>query len=78
MDDFDHASDIEEQYRALAIAAATRPARSTTGESEVFCQNEACGEPIPDERRRAIPGCRFCIECQERRELAIYRRYVCK
>ncbi|WP_321883564.1 TraR/DksA C4-type zinc finger protein [Burkholderia cepacia] len=77
MDDFDHASDIEEQYRALAIAAATRPARSTA-ESAAFCQNEACGEPIPDERRRAVPGCRFCIECQERREQAINRRYVCK
>ncbi|AOJ69240.1 MULTISPECIES: TraR/DksA C4-type zinc finger protein [Burkholderia] len=77
MDDFDHASDIEEQYRALAIAAATRPARGTA-ESEVFCQNEACGEPIPDERRRAISGCRFCIECQERREHALKRRYPCK
>lgn len=77
MDDFDHASDIEEQYRALAIAAATRPARSAAV-SAVFCQNEACGEPIPDERRRAVPGCRFCIECQERREQAINRRYACK
>ncbi|HDR9118964.1 TPA: TraR/DksA C4-type zinc finger protein [Burkholderia vietnamiensis] len=63
MDDFDHASDIEAQYRALAIAAATQPARNPA-ESEAFCQNEACGEPIPDERRRAVPGCRFCIECQ--------------
>ncbi|MBR8301700.1 TraR/DksA C4-type zinc finger protein [Burkholderia dolosa] len=77
MDDFDHASDIEEQYRALAIAAATRPGRSTA-ESEAFCQNEACGESIPEERRRAVPGCRFCIECQERRERVINRRYACK
>ncbi|WP_038779300.1 TraR/DksA C4-type zinc finger protein [Burkholderia pseudomallei] len=77
MDDFDHASDIEEQYRALAIAAATRPARSTV-ESEACCQNEACGEPIPEERRRAIPGCRFCIECQARREQVLKRRCACK
>lgn len=77
MDDFDHASDIEEQYRALAIAAATRHVRSTV-ESEVFCQNEACGELIPEERRRAIPGCRFCIECHERRERVINRRHACK
>ncbi|WP_175892418.1 TraR/DksA C4-type zinc finger protein [Burkholderia cepacia] len=67
MDDFDHASDIEEQYRALAIAAATRHVCSTA-KSEAFCQNDACGEPIHEERRRAVPGCRFCIECQERRE----------
>ncbi|MDN8050335.1 TraR/DksA C4-type zinc finger protein [Burkholderia multivorans] len=77
MDDFDHASEIEEQYRALAIASATRHARSA-GESAAFCQNEACGEPIPDERRRAVPGCRFCIECQERREQVLNRRHVCK
>ncbi|MCA8016173.1 TraR/DksA C4-type zinc finger protein [Burkholderia vietnamiensis] len=77
MDDFDHASEIEEQYRALAIAAATRPVRRTA-ESESFCQNEACGEPIPDERRSAVPGCRFCIECQERRERFIKQRYACK
>ncbi|WP_175857053.1 TraR/DksA C4-type zinc finger protein [Burkholderia anthina] len=77
MDDFDHASDIEQQYRALAIAAATRHTRSTA-ESETFCQNEACGEPIPEERRRAVPGCRFCIECQERREQVLNRRYPCK
>ncbi|WP_176314612.1 TraR/DksA C4-type zinc finger protein [Burkholderia vietnamiensis] len=77
MDDFDHASDIEAQYRALAIAAATQPARNPA-ESEAFCQNEACGEPIPDECRRAVPGCRFCIECQERRERVINRRYACK
>lgn len=77
MDDFDHASNIEEQYRAFAIAAATRPERSAAV-SEEFCQNEACGEPIPDERRRAIPGCRFCVDCQERREHVLQRRYACR
>ncbi|AYQ37072.1 TraR/DksA family transcriptional regulator [Burkholderia aenigmatica] len=77
MCDFDRASDIEEQYRALAIAAATRPARNAD-ESEAFCQNEECGEPIPDERRHAVPGCRFCIECQERREQVLNRRYACR
>ncbi|MCA8058119.1 TraR/DksA C4-type zinc finger protein [Burkholderia cepacia] len=77
MDDFDHASEMEEQYRAFAIAAARRPAHQAA-ESAAFCQNEACGEPIPDERRRAVPGCRFCIECQARREQVINRRYACK
>ncbi|WP_175895700.1 TraR/DksA C4-type zinc finger protein [Burkholderia cepacia] len=77
MDDFDHASEMEEQYRALAIAAARRPAHRAI-ESAAFCQNEECGEPIPDERRRAVPGCRFCIECQARREQVMNRRYACK
>ncbi|AOJ10585.1 TraR/DksA C4-type zinc finger protein [Burkholderia mayonis] len=77
MDDFDHASNIEEQYRALAIAAATQSTR-VAAESESYCQSEACGEPIPEERRRAAPGCRFCIECQERRERVLKRRFACK
>ncbi len=77
MDDFDHASDLEEQYRALAIAAVTRHTRGTA-ESEAFCQSEECGKPIPEARRRAVPGCRFCIECQERREKLLNRRYGCK
>ena len=29
---------------------------------------EDCGEPIPEERRRAMPSARTCVRCQERRE----------
>jgi len=29
---------------------------------------EDCGEPIPDARRRAMPGCTRCIRCQEKFE----------
>jgi len=32
------------------------------GESLEFC--EECGEPIPEARRKAIPGVRLCVECQ--------------
>lgn len=31
-----------------------------------FCAE--CGEPIPEARRLAVPGCRLCIECQTERE----------
>jgi len=24
-----------------------------------------CGEPIPEERRQAVPGVQFCVECQQ-------------
>ena len=24
-----------------------------------------CGEPIPEARRRALPGVRLCLECQQ-------------
>lgn len=72
-DDFDHASDVEEQYRALVIAAGTRPPTTEPAESERYCANEACGVEIPIERRNAVPGCRFCIECQKRREARLKR-----
>lgn len=37
-----------------------------TGESLSDC--EACGEPIPPARRKALPGVRLCVACQEERD----------
>ncbi|MCG5031484.1 DksA/TraR family C4-type zinc finger protein [Mesosutterella sp. OilRF-GAM-744-9] len=34
------------------------------GESLRFC--EECGEEIPEARRRALPGVRLCVRCQEK------------
>lgn len=36
------------------------------GESLEFC--EECGEKIPEGRRKAIPGVKFCINCQEEQD----------
>ena len=36
--------------------------------SAADCEAPDCGEPIPEARRRALPGVRLCIECQERYE----------
>lgn len=33
------------------------------GESRKYC--EECGEPIPEASRKALPGVRLCIHCQE-------------
>ena len=33
------------------------------GESLTECAE--CGEPIPEARRRALPGVQLCISCQE-------------
>lgn len=41
-------------------------ARLPKGESLNEC--EECGEPIPEARRRALPGVRLCVVCQEERE----------
>jgi phage/conjugal plasmid C-4 type zinc finger TraR family protein len=43
-------------------AVARARARMPRGESEAFCAE--CGEPIPEARRRAVPGVRLCIACQ--------------
>ena len=24
-----------------------------------------CGDPIPERRRQAVPGCKRCVDCQE-------------
>ncbi|OKP53439.1 hypothetical protein A8A12_08865 [Serratia marcescens] len=32
------------------------------GESERYCQE--CGEAIPEARRKALAGVRFCVACQ--------------
>ena len=37
------------------------------GESAEDC--ESCGTDIPEARRLAVPGCRFCVECQGLREV---------
>lgn len=47
------------------------------GVSLKYC--EECGEPIPEARRRALPGVRLCITCQEeadkeQRAVALYNR----
>lgn len=47
---------------ALARVRAEIPA----GESLKDC--EECEEPIPDARRRAVPGVRLCIACQADRD----------
>lgn len=70
-DIYDQATAAEEQYRAQALAE--QRARAPTPEtllgdwrklSAKWCEGGGCGERIPDERRRAVPGVRFCVECQ--------------
>lgn len=51
--------------------AAVRAARDairaqSQGPSAEEC--DECGEPIPEARRKAIPGVRFCVDCKEMAE----------
>ena len=36
--------------------------------AESYTHCEDCGEPIPEARRSAAPGCTRCISCQQRAE----------
>jgi phage/conjugal plasmid C-4 type zinc finger TraR family protein len=40
--------------------------RGPAGESRETCAE--CDEPIPEARRRAIPGVTLCIECRNERD----------
>lgn len=63
-DVFDRASEREEEFRADSIEAWARRHAATLGNpSALYCR--VCEDPIPDARRRALPGVQTCIECQE-------------
>ncbi|WP_028536168.1 TraR/DksA family transcriptional regulator [Paludibacterium yongneupense] len=64
MDQFDKATELEEQHREQALAAQAR--RQPNGHSYSHCED--CGEPIPEGRRKAMPGCHRCIPCQQLHE----------
>jgi phage/conjugal plasmid C-4 type zinc finger TraR family protein len=40
-----------------------------SGEGSDTC--EECGEPIPEARRRALPGTRTCVPCQSDRDAKV-------
>ena len=67
-DIYDRATQAEEQYRADALAEQLAKGQAPVGDwrklSAKWCQRGGCGERIPDKRRRAVPGVRFCVECQ--------------
>ena len=46
-------------------------ARLPSGEGADEC--EECDEPIPEGRRRALPGTRTCVACQSLRDASIVR-----
>lgn len=60
MDIFDRAQELEELHRNASLAAL---ATTETGQTYSHCED--CGEPIPEARRKVVPGCHRCITCQE-------------
>jgi len=62
----DNAQAVEEAEREDGLADVRRQVR--TGDYRVLSavECEDCGEPIPEERRRAVVGTQFCTECRVR------------
>ncbi|QND84185.1 TraR/DksA family transcriptional regulator [Chromobacterium vaccinii] len=61
MDEFDRAQEQEAFYLAASLAAQAAASRPL-GASLAQCDD--CGEAIPEDRRRAAPGCTRCMDCQ--------------
>jgi len=63
---------VQEQIDASVEDAVAR-ARSRLPQGQGLRECEACGESIPEARRRAVPGARLCLACQaeqDRKEAA--------
>ena len=60
---FEQAQRLQDERLQHAIANRVQ----YQGESAMDC--ESCGTDIPEARRLAVPGCRFCVECQGLREV---------
>ena len=55
---------VQDQIDATVKDGIARAqSRLPAGPALTHC--ETCGAPIPEARRAAIPGVRFCVPCQE-------------
>ena len=64
----DAVNDQIEISTAEAVARARMRAVRGTAAADSASHCTDCDEPIPEARRRAIPGVRLCIECQSGRD----------
>lgn len=74
-DVYDRAQEQDAMFLRHALEAQRRKAGAASGlvqswehTSATECQDPNCDEPIPEARRRAVPGVQTCISCQQRDE----------
>ena len=58
---------VQEQIDA-SVEDAINLARSQLSEGDSLTHCEECEESIPEARRKAVPGVRLCVSCQEELE----------
>jgi len=62
-----HDGAVQDQIDAsVEDAVALARSRLASGESLTHC--EECDSPIPEARRKAIPGIQLCVRCQSKLE----------
>lgn len=59
---------VQEQIDAT-IKDAVERARSQLPQGPGLSHCEQCDAPIPDARRKAMPGVRLCVSCQQAHDL---------
>lgn len=52
------------------IDEAVQRARSRLPSGDSLTHCEECDAPIPEARRKALPGVRLCVSCQQARDTA--------
>ncbi len=55
---------VQEQIDA-SVEDAVKRARAALKSGEGRANCEECDAPIPEARRRAVPGVRLCVNCQD-------------
>lgn len=73
MDDADRFVQAQERemQRLLDGRRATAARHAAAMNEGIICM--ACGEEIPEARRKALPGCCLCFDCQEEADRSMGR-----
>jgi len=64
---FGDEDDVHDQIESTINDAVER-ARGALPRGESATECDACGAPIPEARRAALPGVRLCVPCQEEQD----------
>ena len=69
---------VQEQIDAT-VESGVQLAKSRLPDGESLTHCEECGIPIPEARRKAMPGVRYCVKCQselekEQETVTLYNR----
>ena len=58
----DRVAEFREVFNRVESEIGRARSRLARGEGLLSCED--CGKPIPEARRRAVPGVRRCVQCQ--------------